>query len=250
MEFDLITFIAQIFNFLILLWVLKKFLYAPLLNAMKERKENIIKSLEDAEVKKEEAEKIRLENEQLFENSRKNKNALLVKAEKEVRKEKEKMLKELKDEQEIAMSEFVEQMQVKKQRFIKEVNKVVANKFVGFAQKVFLDLSNTEIEAQVIEVFLTKIKDLTKFEIDKINTSAKIRNGEIIIATSNDLSKEVADKIRDAIKKIGVKYNTIKFEKDSEIILGVNLKAGGYVISWDLKEFLNSFKEELTKILK
>ncbi len=165
MEFDLITFIAQIFNFLVLLWILKKFLYKPLLDAMKERKENIIKSLEDVEAKQEEANEIRKENEQMLEDARKNKNALLEKAEKEIKKEKELMLKKLKAEQEIERSEFKEQMVIEKERFVKEVNTIVANKFAQFAKNVFSDLSNTEIEAQTIEVFLTKIKSLNTLEI-------------------------------------------------------------------------------------
>jgi F-type H+-transporting ATPase subunit b len=250
MEIDLITLIAQILNFLVLLWVLKKLLYKPLLTAMANRKKDIIKAIEDAEKKQKEAMGLKEENEKMLEDIREQKNELLKKAEEEIEKEKEVMAQKLKDEQEITRAEFKELMEIEKQRFIKEVNKVVANKFAKFSKTVFSDLSNTDIEAQAVEVFLKKIKDLKKAEIEKINTSAKVNNGKITIATSHDLSKEVANKIKNSLKKIGVKYTTIKFEKDSEIILGVNLKADSYVIAWDLKEFLNSFKKELTKILK
>jgi F-type H+-transporting ATPase subunit b len=250
MEIDLVTLIAQILNFLLLLWVLKKLLYKPLLTAMANRKKDIIKAIEDAEKKQEEALGLKEENEKMLEDIRKQKNELLRKAEEEIGIEKTEMSQKLREEQEAERVEFKEQLEIEKQRFIKEVNKVVANKFAKFSKTVFSDLSNTDIEAQAIEVFLNKIKDLKKAEIEKINTSAKAHNGEITIATSHDLSKKTADKIKDSIKKIGVNYTKIKFEKDSEIILGVNLKADSYIIAWDLKEFLNSFKEELTKILK
>lgn len=159
------------------------------------------------------------------------------------------MLDELEREKSTIRAEFEEQLRVEKKKFVNEVNKVVANKFVEFSQNVFSELSNAEIEAQVIEIFLQKIEKLKESEINKINTSAKASNGEVIISTSSDLSKETEEKIKNALKEVNIKYERIKFKKESEIILGISLQTGGYIVSWDLKEFLNNFKEELTKIL-
>lgn len=46
--FDLKLFIAQIINFLILAYILKRFLYKPILSVLKEREKKIAKGLEDA----------------------------------------------------------------------------------------------------------------------------------------------------------------------------------------------------------
>ena len=59
MEINWFTVIAQVINFLILVWLLKRFLYKPVLNAIAEREKKIAAQLSDAEVKKAEAQKER-----------------------------------------------------------------------------------------------------------------------------------------------------------------------------------------------
>ena len=57
MKINWFTVIAQIINFLILVWLLKKFLYKPVLDAIDAREKKIVSRLEDAKTKKEEAKK-------------------------------------------------------------------------------------------------------------------------------------------------------------------------------------------------
>src|SRR5690554_2652058 len=57
MEIDWFTVIAQLVNFLILVWLLKRFLYKPVLNAIDEREKKIASQLEDAAMNKAEAQK-------------------------------------------------------------------------------------------------------------------------------------------------------------------------------------------------
>ena len=52
MEIDWFTVIAQVINFLILVWLLKRFLYKPVLNAIAEREKKIAAQLSDAEAKR------------------------------------------------------------------------------------------------------------------------------------------------------------------------------------------------------
>src|SRR5665647_3963698 len=51
MQINWFTVIAQIINFLILVWLLKRFLYKPILKAIDEREEKIAAQIKDAEAK-------------------------------------------------------------------------------------------------------------------------------------------------------------------------------------------------------
>ena len=59
MLIDWFTVIAQVVNFLILVWLLKRFLYRPILDAIDAREKRIALALADADAKKVEAEKER-----------------------------------------------------------------------------------------------------------------------------------------------------------------------------------------------
>lgn len=57
MLIDWFTVIAQVLNFLILVWLLKRFLYKPILNAIDEREKRVAAELADADAKEAEAQK-------------------------------------------------------------------------------------------------------------------------------------------------------------------------------------------------
>ena len=57
MKINWFTVIAQVINFLILVWLLKKFLYKPILNAVNDREKKISDELKDAASQKEAAQK-------------------------------------------------------------------------------------------------------------------------------------------------------------------------------------------------
>ncbi len=52
MLFDWFTLLAQLVNFLVLVWLLKRYLYKPILNAIDEREKLIARQLEEAEASK------------------------------------------------------------------------------------------------------------------------------------------------------------------------------------------------------
>ena len=53
------TLIAQVVNFIILLWVLAKFAYKPLLKAMDDRRTKIVKDMDQADHARKEAEALK-----------------------------------------------------------------------------------------------------------------------------------------------------------------------------------------------
>ncbi|TNF35871.1 MAG: F0F1 ATP synthase subunit B, partial [Gammaproteobacteria bacterium] len=55
MELSWSTFILEIINFLVLVWILKRFLYRPVLNILEKRRQAIAQTLEDAEDQKTQA---------------------------------------------------------------------------------------------------------------------------------------------------------------------------------------------------
>ena len=59
MELDWSTFILEIINFLVLVWLLKRFFYKPVLNVINRRREQIQKKISDAEGVRHEAESLK-----------------------------------------------------------------------------------------------------------------------------------------------------------------------------------------------
>ena len=94
MLIDWFTVGAQAINFLILVWLLKRFLYKPILHAIDAREKRIAAQLADAEAKKAEAEKERDAFEQKNEAFDRQRAALLKKATDEAKAERQRLLDE------------------------------------------------------------------------------------------------------------------------------------------------------------
>ena len=87
MLIDWFTVGAQALNFLILVWLLKRFLYKPILNAIDAREKRIAAELADADAKKAEAQKERDEFQHKNEEFDQQRAALLSKATDEAKAE-------------------------------------------------------------------------------------------------------------------------------------------------------------------
>src|SRR5471032_998726 len=94
MLIDWFTVLAQVVNFLILVWLLKRFLYRPILNAIDAREKKIAKELADADAKKSEAQKERDEFQHKNEEFDQQRAALLNKATDEANAERQRLLNE------------------------------------------------------------------------------------------------------------------------------------------------------------
>jgi F-type H+-transporting ATPase subunit b len=94
MLIDWFTVSAQVLNFLILVWLLKRFLYKPILHAIDAREQGITKELEDADTKKIEAEKEREKFQKKNEEFDRQRDQILSKAKDEVKGERQRLLDE------------------------------------------------------------------------------------------------------------------------------------------------------------
>src|SRR5271154_4080925 len=94
MLIDWFTIAAQALNFLILVWLMKRFLYKPILNAIDKREKLIAKELADADAKKAEAQKERDEFQHKNEEFDQQRAALLTKATGEANAERQRLLDE------------------------------------------------------------------------------------------------------------------------------------------------------------
>src|SRR5690625_1258947 len=113
MEVDWFTVIAQILNFLVLVWLLKRFLYKPVLNAIDEREKKIASELEDAALHKAEARK---EKEKFIQKKKTKKN--------EKKKKKKKKKKERKKKKYIKKIKLLTMNSILKwKRFVKKSNR-------------------------------------------------------------------------------------------------------------------------------
>ncbi len=135
MKIDWFTVIAQVINFLILVWLLKKFLYKPILNAIEAREKKVDGQFSDAALKMDEA------NEKLHEYQQKNeefdqhKKELMDKAMAESKEEKQKLVEQARNDAETLRMQLENAMREKAGSLEKEIAQKTQQEVFNISRK-------------------------------------------------------------------------------------------------------------------
>jgi F-type H+-transporting ATPase subunit b len=154
-EFSIGLFIWQTVLFLALLFLLRKYAWKPILNAVNEREEGIKKALESADNAKLEMENLQADNQKLLKEARLEREAML----KEARDIKNKMIEDAKGEAKTEANKLIAQAQAaidtEKKAAIADLKSQVANLSIDIAEKVVREeLSNKDKQVKLVESML------------------------------------------------------------------------------------------------
>lgn len=154
-DFSFGLFFWQILILVLLVWLLNKFAWKPILNAVNEREEGIKKALEEADKARQEMAELNASNEKILKEARAEREKML----KEAREIKESLISEAKDEAKMQADKIITQAKTtienEKQAAIVELKKQVAELSVGIAEKVIKEeLSNKDKQIKLIDKML------------------------------------------------------------------------------------------------
>src|SRR5690554_682746 len=139
MDIDWFTVIAQLVNFLILVWLLQRFLYKPVLNAIDEREKKIASQLEDAAVKKAEARKEKelfIKKNEAFDSEH---TAKLEEAHKRVKSEKVRLYEEARNESTALRLKLEESLKQRRQELKETLKRRTKEEVFAIASKALSD---------------------------------------------------------------------------------------------------------------
>jgi F-type H+-transporting ATPase subunit b len=228
MQIDWFTFVAQIVNFLILVGLLKYFLYDRIINMINERQERIASRLHEAESREQDAqqEKEKLESERKdFEQKEQQK---LQALEDEIKEKKKAELDNVRKEIDEKKQQWQKALEDQQKEFVRDLKNRIGKQAVQISEKLLADLANEELEARMLDRFLDKVD-----EIDWRKAGKKT----IVVRSSFDPDKEKKDQLTSKLER------DVEFKTSKELICGIELQVGDQVVSWGIKPYLSELDE-------
>lgn len=248
MEIDWFTVIAQIINFLILVWLLMRFLYKPILAAIDEREKKIAAQLEDAANKKSEAR----QEKELF--IRKNEEfdrehaTQLEEAQKRVEAKKKRLYEEARQETNALRLKLEESVKQQEQELQETIKRRTKEEVFAIAGKTLSDLANAELEEQVVNVFIKKMRNLNEEDQKKFKKALRVSDGLIRIKSVFELSENLKQNLEMTMKELGEKDTKFQYTLEPELVSGIVLETADFQLSWGIGSYLESLKlESITK---
>lgn len=247
MKIDWFTVIAQVINFVILVWLLKRFLYKPILNAIDEREQKVNSQLAEAENKKLEAKLERDEYIEKNENFDKEKQELMEKAIAETKEERERLLKEARQDVDAMKAKHSAAIKEMQNNLIKKYGQNMKEDILSISKKTLSDLASENLEAQVVSIFIKQLDDLKDDERNHLKQSFKSDTNPVLVKSAFSLPTELQNKIKIAVNKILESETTFEFEVKPNLIAGIEMTANGYKLAWSISEYLNSLKKNMVE---
>ncbi|MBY5958989.1 hypothetical protein KUV50_12630 [Membranicola marinus] len=248
MEINWFTVIAQIVNFLILVWLLKRFLYKPVLNAIDSREKKIAEQLSEAEHEKAEAQKAREKFKHKNAAFDKEKSEIKAAAAEAVRKEKQRRFDEIRAEAQALRARYAEAMA----RDAKEQTGLLKQKLqdgvFAISSKALEDLADADLESQIVSVFIDKINDWDDRE-NKNFEEALSGAGSILIESAFSMEQASRDKLEKALYKAANRSVPVRYEVVPDLVSGISIHTGKFQFSWNINSYLDVFQKEFTSLL-
>lgn len=250
MHIDWFVFLAQIVNFLILVYLLKRFLYGRIVQAMDRRENMIVSRFEEAERLRKEAET----QAALYEE----KNRLLAEKQEELLNQmvqaaeakKKELLEKARADVDAIRMRWQETLRKEKESFLQDLSQRVGRQTYGVARRILAAMADEDLEERMAKVFIRKLKELGEDEKQRLHEAIKQSGGRIVIQSAFPLAPAVQEEIRGVFMNgnLGLTPD-IRFEILEEAVAGIELRTHGYKLAWSIGDYLENLEETFTRAL-
>jgi F-type H+-transporting ATPase subunit b len=247
MLIDWFTVGAQIFNFLLLLFLLKHFLYGPITRAMDRREERIAGQFHEAEEKLSAAEGKLVEmnrREQGFEEEQERK-ARAMAEEAEVRRRK--LLTQAKEEAEEIRQAWKEGLRREKERFFSELKRRTGGEVMRISRRAVSELADEEFGRRLVEVFVGRLENLEGAEKERLVSA--VEGESAVVDTPVEFSPDLRKRTAAAFSRFAGAEVPVKYLVDPQRHPEIALTVGGMHFSWGVESYFDSMEEYLCEIL-
>lgn len=243
MHIDWFVFFCQIVNLLLLLFLLKRFLYGRIIGAMDSREAKITATFADAEKAREAAK----ESAEQFEKRLRDLDAQYEAAMNRARDDAEAHRKELMDkareEVDLLQTRWIETLKSERDAFLAELRRLAGTQIYSITRRVLKDLADVELEQRIVEILMERIQTMDEEERGKFRDSLS-EGGTITVQSAFDIPAGEQKKLDDVIRRYINGDIQVVFEKSDNVMTGYELKTDGHKIAWSIKDYLDSLEEK------
>lgn len=249
MLIDWFTVIAQVINFLILVWLLKRFLYRPILNAIDAREKRIATELADADATKAEAEKQRDEFQKKNIEFDKQRNANLNQAIEEAKTERQRLLEDAREESDDLRARRQQALLNEQSSLHEALTDQARQEVFAIARKALTDLAGTSLEERMTEIFISRLREMNNEEMADLKSAFAASPSTLVVRTVFDLPAAQRVAIETAIKETLDEQKKIQFKTEPDLVSGIEISTDGHKFGWSIAEYLTTLATRVDSLL-
>jgi F-type H+-transporting ATPase subunit b len=249
MLIDWFTIGAQALNFLILVWLMKRYLYKPVLQAIDARETRIAAELADADGKKAEAKKDRDEFQHKNEEFDQQRAGLLSKAKDEAKAERQRLIESARKAADVLSAQRLEALKSDALNLNQAIGLRVQQEVFAITRKTLTDLASTSLEERCSAVFTHRLRAMDGTAKAGLGQALKKAAGPGLVRSAFDLPAEQRTAIQNALNETFSAEIPIRFETSPDLVSGIELTTDGQKIAWSISDYLASLEKGVGKLI-
>jgi F-type H+-transporting ATPase subunit b len=239
------TFLLEVINFLVLVWLLKRFLYKPVLEAIAQRKAAIDKTLSDAKDKEAGAQALVQQYQNRLADWENEKARLRAGVVEEISAQRAQMMTGLEN----SLKQEREKARVLEDRRLNELQgKAEAAgiaKGVRFTARLLARAAGPELEARLVTLAVEDLPLLSIEQIQALRLVSQQGGLQVKVTSAFPLSAPQRSMIVQKLKEVTQDSIAVEFNEESGLLAGLRISVGPWVLRANLEDELVFFADAI-----
>jgi len=246
---DWFTVAAQALNFIILVWLMKRFLYKPILNAIDTREKRIAAELADADAKKSEARDERDEFQRKNREFDQQRATLLSQATDQANAEGERLLDSARTAADALSAKRLDGLQSEVKTLQQAIRQRTQEEVFAITRKALTDLATTSLEERIGEVFTRRLRAMDGQTKAGLTEALTATSEPAVVRSAHELPANQRTAIQAALNETFSADLQVTFETAPSLVGGIELSANGHKIAWSIAGYLDALAKDVGQMV-
>ena len=248
MHIDWFVFFSQIVNLMLLLFLLKKFLYGRIIRAMDAREAKIGAQFAEAEEARRESRASAEAHAQKLRELEERSASMMENARQEAEKFREQLQEKAREETEFLKVRWTEAIKSERENFLQELRHLAGRQIYSVTRRVLKDLAALDLEERIVEILVEKVAAMDDGEKQKFREPLE-NGGTVAVASAFSIPPAYQAKLDEALHRYISVNALVIYERSDDILSGCELRSDGHKIAWSMKDYLETLEESFFSAL-
>jgi F-type H+-transporting ATPase subunit b len=245
---DWVTVGAQIVNFLILVWLLKHFLYDRILRAVDQREQRIASQFEEAREREAEAQEQRQELERQRRELEEARQEKLDQAEEEARAKRKELEDRAREEATRLEQSWRRELASRQAGFLRQLREMAGREVYQVARRALADLADADVQRQALATFRRRLAELDQDQRREM-AQALDQAEEVAVKSARELDDDQRRELGRALREELEVEPALSFATAPELGLGLELRTPGRKVAWSAAAYLDDLEDRARRLL-
>lgn len=246
MLIDGFTIIAQLINFIILVFLLQRFLYQPILKTIRARQTEIEDRWQAAEEKQAAAQSEASFYQHKQQELEQRQQEVMAEAEAKAEQKYQNLVQQARREVDNKQAKWEAAIMQQQEHLFEEFQQKITENIYQIVRHIFQDLANIQLEQQVMTTFIHRLENLDEKQRQSLAESLKSSEEGLIVRSGFELPAESRDRMINVLKQQQIyPDNPVQFTTQPDLICGIEIQASNYKIAWNLQSYLQSLEQHI-----